>query len=107
MRREDEKLKGRQVGDGRRLSSNQGASGGRRLGEVGRFSGYGLGWAFTVALLAWAGLKVDEWLGTSPAMILLGTLGGIAAGMVTVYMRTVAQPPNEASDTTNIGEEGS
>ncbi len=60
--------------------------------DIGHLSGYGLGWAMTVALLAWAGLKLDAWLGTSPMMVLLFTLGGIAAGMVTVYMRTMARP---------------
>ncbi len=66
--------------------------------DIGHLSGYGLGWALTVALLAWAGLKLDEWLGTSPMMVLLCTLGGIAAGMVTVYMRTMARPGPRETD---------
>ena len=66
--------------------------------DIGHLSGYGLGWALTVALLAWAGLKLDEWLGTSPMMVLLCTLGGIAAGMVTVYMRTMARPGRRETD---------
>lgn len=66
--------------------------------DIGHLSGYGLGWATTVALLAWAGLKLDAWLGTSPMMVLLCTLGGIAAGMVTVYMRTAARPARRDTD---------
>ena len=87
--------------EGRRSSAGKGHS----LGDIGHFSGYGLGWALTVALLAWAGLELDEWLGTSPAMVLLCTLGGIAAGMVTVYMRAMAGHAREGSDTSNSGEE--
>jgi len=66
--------------------------------DIGHLSGYGLGWALTVALLAWAGLKLDEWLGTSPMMVLLFTLGGIAAGMVAVYLRTMARPGRRETD---------
>ena len=66
--------------------------------DIGHLSGYGLGWAATVALIAWAGLKLDAWLGTSPMMLLLCTLGGIAAGIVTVYMRTAARPARRETD---------
>ena len=59
----------------------------------------------TVALLAWGGIKLDEWLGTSPVMVLLCTLGGIAAGMVTVYVRTIPGATRTESDTSNAGEE--
>ena len=87
--------------EGRRSSAGTSHS----LGDIGHFSGYGLGWALTVALLAWAGLKLDEWLGTSPLMILLCTLGGIAAGMVTVYMRAMAGAARSDSDLSNGGGE--
>ena len=73
--------------------------------DIGHLSGYGLGWALTVALLAWAGIRLDEWLGSSPLMVLLCTLGGIAAGMVTVYMRTMARPARRETDTSGSGEE--
>ncbi len=77
------------------------------MGDVGQMSGYGLGWALTVALLAWAGIKLDERLGTSPALVLLGTLGGIAAGMITVYMRAMARPTQRESEDPQNGEEHS
>ncbi len=77
------------------------------MGDVGQMSGYGLGWALTVALLAWVGIRLDEWLGTSPAMVLLCTLAGIAAGMVTVYTRAMARPTRGESDMSQNGEEQS
>lgn len=66
--------------------------------DIGHLSGYGLGWAMTVAVLAWAGLELDAWLGTSPMMVLLCTLGGIAAGMVAVYLRAAARPSRPETD---------
>ena len=77
------------------------------MGDVAQMSGYGLGWALTVALLAWAGIELDGWLGTSPAMVLLGTLGGIAAGMITVYLRAMAWQAQRESDESQNGEEHS
>ena len=73
--------------------------------DVRHLSGYGLGWALTVALLAWAGLKLDEWLGTSPLMVLLFTFGGIAAGMVRLYTSAMAPPAQRETDTSRSGEE--
>lgn len=89
--------------EGRRSSAGKSHS----MGDVAQMSGYGLGWALTVALLAWAGIKLDEWLGTSPAMVLLGTLGGIAAGMITVYLRAMAWQAQRESDESQNGEEHS
>ena len=77
------------------------------MSDLGQLSGYGLGWALTVALFAWAGIKLDEWLGTSPVMVLVGTLGGIGAGMVTVYMRTVAKPTRGETGIRERGEDPS
>lgn len=91
----------RQVNEGRTSSADTR----RAMRDIGHLSGYGLGWAMTVALLAWVGIRLDAWLGTSPLMVLLGTLGGIAAGMVTVYMRTMVRPPaRPETDASGRGE---
>ena len=85
-------------------SRTSGADTRRAMRDIGHLSGYGLGWAMTVALLAWLGIRLDARLGTSPLMVLLGTLGGIAAGMVTVYMRTMVRSGRPETDTSGSGE---
>ena len=77
----------------------------RATRDIGHLSGYGLGWALAVALLAWIGIRLDEWLGTSPLLVLLGTLGGIGMGMITVYMRAMARPPRQDADPSESGED--
>lgn len=75
------------------------------LGDVGRLSGYGIGWVLTVAILAWAGLKLDERFGTTPLLALVGGLMGIGAGFCTLYVRAVVEPANRKKEEPGSGEE--
>ena len=61
------------------------------LGDLARYSGYGVSWALTVAVLALGGLALDQRLGTAPMLALLGAVLGIAGGFWSLYAR-VARP---------------
>lgn len=38
-----------------------------------------------ILLMFYVGMKVDEWLKTSPVFVLIGCLLGIGAGMISVW----------------------
>lgn len=59
---------------------------------VGRYLGYGLAWAVSVALFLALGWLVDGWLGTMPLFTILGVLIGAGAGMINLYNRVVVEP---------------
>ena len=61
-------------------------------GGLGRYAGYGMAWVLAALLGGWAGLALDKWLGTSPALALLGALAGAGAGLYTLYARLVLEP---------------
>lgn len=70
------------------------------LGGLERYAGYGLALALAVVGGGWAGLALDRWLGTSPALLLFGGFAGAGAGTYTVYQRLVVEPrkpPEEES----------
>jgi len=48
--------------------------------EISRYLGYGLTWALSTLLFLWLGTKADSWLGTRPALTLIGAFVGAAAG---------------------------
>ena len=75
------------------------------LGDVGRLSGYGISWVLTVLILTWAGLRLDEWLGTTPLFALTGALAGVGAGFYTLYVRAVVEPANRKKEGPGSGEE--
>lgn len=75
------------------------------LGDVGRLSGYGISWVLTVLILTWAGLRLDERLGTTPLFVLTGALAGIGAGFYTLYVRAVVEPANRKRERPGSGEE--
>ena len=64
----------------------------RPTGELARYSGYGITWVLTVVLLGWGGLALDERLGTTPLLVLLGVLLGIVGGFYRLYLRLVVEP---------------
>ena len=74
--------------DDRRLSRPPSGS----RGELARHSSYGLTWVLTVALLGWGGLALDERLGTSPLLVLLGATLGIVGGFYRLYLRLIVEP---------------
>lgn len=77
----------------------------RAVGDVGRYSGYGITWVLTILILAWGGLKLDEWLGTSPLFVLAGALLGVGAGFHALYIRAVVEPANREREVPGSGEE--
>ena len=77
----------------------------RALGDVGRYSGYGISWVLTILVLVWGGLKLDEWLRTSPLLVLAGALLGVGAGFYTLYIRAVVEPANREREVPGRGEE--
>ncbi|MGI9625231.1 MAG: AtpZ/AtpI family protein, partial [Longimicrobiales bacterium] len=55
--------------------------------DLGRYSGYGMAWAFTTLLGFFVGLKLDGWLGSVPWLTILGAFAGAGAGFYTLYIR--------------------
>ncbi len=75
------------------------------LADVGRYSGYGISWVLTILLLTWGGLKLDERLGTTPLLVLVGALVGVGAGFHTLYVRAVVEPAQRDRETHGDGED--
>ena len=48
--------------------------------EVGKYLGLGLTWALSTLLFLWLGTLVDGWLGTTPALTLVGAFVGAGGG---------------------------
>ena len=77
----------------------------RALGDAVRFSGYGISWVLTILLLVWGGLKLDEWLETTPLLALVGAFLGIGAGFYALYIRVVVEPAAKEKEIPGSGEE--
>ncbi len=57
----------------------------RWIRQVGVLSGVGLTLVISTVLGLYGGLVLDRWLGTSPWLMLVGLLLGIAAGFVNLF----------------------
>lgn len=57
----------------------------RWIRQVGVLSGVGLTLVISTVLGLYGGLALDRWLGTSPWLMLVGLLLGIAAGFVNLF----------------------
>lgn len=68
------------------------APAGSGSGGLHRYAGYGFAWAGAALLGGWAGLELDQRLGTVPLFALLGAFGGAGAGLYTLYVRLVVEP---------------
>lgn len=77
----------------------------RALGDAARYSGYGISWVLTILLLVWGGLELDERLGTTPLLVLLGAFLGVGAGFYTLYVRAVVEPSAKRKETPGSGKE--
>ena len=71
--------------------------------EVSRYLGYGLTWALSTLLFLYLGTLADEWLGTKPALTLVGAFVGAAAGFYYMYRHLVAAPKQKQD---GRGEDG-
>jgi len=58
--------------------------------EAGRFLGYGFSWLFTMLLFGWGGLELDRRIGTTPVLLIVGIMVGVAGGICTMYFRSAA-----------------
>jgi hypothetical protein len=55
-----------------------------------KYLGYGMTWAFSTLLFLYLGTKADEWLGTKPALTVIGAFVGAAAGFYYLYRGLVS-----------------
>ncbi len=74
-------------------------------GELARYSGYGLTWVLTVLLLGWGGLTLDERLGTTPLLVLSGSLLGIVGGFYRFYRGLIVEPERTKKEAPGRREE--
>jgi len=59
--------------------------------DLGRYIGLGMAWAASTFLFLYLGTWLDKWLGTEPALTLLGAFAGAAGGFY--YMYRQLTPP--------------
>lgn len=57
--------------------------------EVARFAGLGLTWALSVLLFLGAGWWLDQRLGITPLLTILGAFTGAGAGFYYMYLEVV------------------
>lgn len=62
------------------------------IGNPGEFMGAGLQFAAAILLFLFAGRWLDERLGTSPWLVLLGVLLGFGLGFLSLYRKMVIIP---------------
>jgi ATP synthase protein I len=60
----------------------------RGLRQLGVLSGVGLTLVVSTVLGFWGGYVLDRWLGSSPWLMLVGLLLGIASGFVNLFRAT-------------------
>jgi F0F1-type ATP synthase assembly protein I len=70
----------------------------RVLREVGRFTGFGLGWALSVLFFLLIGYWLDGRLGTLPWLTMLGAFVGAAGGFVSLYRGLTAASRAERAE---------
>jgi len=58
----------------------------RLIQKLGMISTMGISVAVAIAIGVYAGLKIDEWLGTTPWFFFIFLFFGIAAGFRNVYI---------------------
>lgn len=62
------------------------------LGTAGEFMGVGIQFAGAILIFMFAGRWLDERLGTSPWLLLLGVFVGAGAGFFSIYRQLVIAP---------------
>lgn len=70
---------------------------GRSVSSLGAVSAVGFALVLAIVIGAGAGYLLDEWLGTSPWLFLLGFFVGVAAGIRNVF-RTAAASGRRGGD---------
>lgn len=64
---------------------------------LGRYAGHGMTIALSTAAFAWAGVWLDDRLGTEPVFVLVGVFVGFGAGFYSMY-RDIAPAAGEGAD---------
>ncbi len=57
--------------------------------EISRYLGFGLTWALSTLLFLYLGTVADKWLGTEPALTVVGAFVGAVAGFYYMYRHLV------------------
>ncbi len=89
------------------MSDQPGKADRRSLRQLGVLSGVGLTLVLSTVLGFWGGLALDRWLGTSPWLMLVGLLLGIAAGFVSLFRAVGAagrEEQQEGGDRERVGK---
>lgn len=77
---------------------------------AGEYTGYGLTWALSVLLFLLGGWWVDERLGTTPLLMIVGAFVGAGAGFYSLYRHVMASGmqnrPDRPSTETEDDERG-
>ncbi len=60
--------------------------------EISKYLGVGLTWALSTILFLLLGQAADRWLGTDPALTVVGAFVGAAAGFYYMYHHLVVEP---------------
>lgn len=63
-----------------------------------RFAGVGLQFAATIGLFAWGGYALDNRLGSSPWMLIIGVFLGFAGAMISLVRRVPVRRGNQQND---------
>jgi hypothetical protein len=66
--------------------------------EVSKYLGVGLTWALSTILFLFLGRTADRWLGTDPALTVIGAFVGAAAGFYYMYHHLVVEPRRRESE---------
>lgn len=65
--------------------------------DLYRYAGVGLHFGATIVVFAWVGLQADEWLETSPWLLLLGVFLGFGLGLKSLMAKL--GPGNDRNQT--------
>lgn len=63
-----------------------------------KYSGLGVQMALVITAFAFAGVYVDEWLGTDPVFTIILALGGVALSLYIFIRQLLAELPSSAVD---------
>lgn len=78
-------------GDSKGLKERVEAKSGVKLEEWGRFAGHGIQFAIIIGLFAFGGIKLDDWLGTEPWMLLTLLFLGFVGATVSLVKQLPVQ----------------
>jgi hypothetical protein len=72
--------------------------------EVSKYLGVGLTWALSTIVFLFLGRAADRWLGTDPALTVVGAFVGAAAGFYSMIHHLVIEPRRRDAERRAKGE---